>query len=756
MSAKTKSGNFTSDVVNALKVTSEDIIVNGRIVSISSENTVADASQIWDSEQGHNQEYLNDWLKQHYEKLLNRISSISKFDIKVVNSLPTSGISGGTIYLVKSSDDEQNMYAEYIYVNNEWEKLGEQPYFEDMSDEINSLKSKLHKKYEIYSFSTSSADGYGTWDLVGDNITLNIGDTIDQDGHDGIVLRGRLLFEDAAIVAFFSGSRSADGVNEAQFYYFVKATDQSVDGCTTYNVYGPTTIDFSKLLTALGGEENKYDDLVRMRKYNSLTPGAKYILTDYTFVPSTNNWPDTMKCGDGSFYIVLTADTTNSFKREVSFLHNPNDTYFKDQKLNAWEGWYSLDNDESLYPWSSSESKGVIYRLIDENGNDFPYDFKHVMFKLDDATLWRKVSSATRTLRQGLEMIAEKNGATMPTDLEYVYSIIYFPYPQKDASLILKNGGDAFCTNNKVVPARPGYAAYGSTTGRFLRNVLVNASCTTISSVSYGNVVCGVNNDINLCTGCVVLDGYNCVKQCTHCIVRYKCDCLNGQYWDGSNAACAKIHNLLLKSAAVNNLPILPVMEIPTWGSSLHVSQIIYCDGTTSPNIKCVWLSDFLTEHQSLTEYAKTSDVPTKTSQLTNDSGFLTSHQSLGGKQDKLTAGDNITINNNVISATLPEATTSKLGGVKVNKTADDYIEAMLDSVGVTEVNTYVENGVIYGYIPNATTELSGAMSLIDKISLEDIKTYGVESPDESILKMELVTELPPSVDATTAYFIPE
>ena len=32
-----------------------------------------------------------------------------------------------------------------------------------------------------------------------------------------------------------------------------------------------------------------------------------------------------------------------------------------------------------------------------------------------------------------------------------------------------------------------------------------------------------------------------------------------------------------------------------------------------------------------LTDYAKVSDIPTKTSQLTNDSGFLTEHQSLDG-----------------------------------------------------------------------------------------------------------------------------
>jgi len=41
--------------------------------------------------------------------------------------------------------------------------------------------------------------------------------------------------------------------------------------------------------------------------------------------------------------------------------------------------------------------------------------------------------------------------------------------------------------------------------------------------------------------------------------------------------------------------------------------------------------SNFLTQHQSLEGYAKTADIPKKTSQLTNDSGFLTAHQSLDG-----------------------------------------------------------------------------------------------------------------------------
>ena len=46
--------------------------------------------------------------------------------------------------------------------------------------------------------------------------------------------------------------------------------------------------------------------------------------------------------------------------------------------------------------------------------------------------------------------------------------------------------------------------------------------------------------------------------------------------------------------------------------------------------------SGYLTEHQSLSEYAKKTELPTKTSDLTNDSGFLTEHQDISGKQDVL------------------------------------------------------------------------------------------------------------------------
>lgn len=57
---------------------------------------------------------------------------IPKFDIKVVESLPTSDISKSTLYLIVNKDGkDRNLYTEYIWLESvgqagHWEKLGEQ------------------------------------------------------------------------------------------------------------------------------------------------------------------------------------------------------------------------------------------------------------------------------------------------------------------------------------------------------------------------------------------------------------------------------------------------------------------------------------------------------------------------------------------------------------------------------------------------------------------------------------------------------
>lgn len=55
-----------------------------------------------------------------------KLSAIPKFAIQPVDTLPTSNISVTTVYLLKSGEESQNLYTEYIYVNNTWEYLGAQ------------------------------------------------------------------------------------------------------------------------------------------------------------------------------------------------------------------------------------------------------------------------------------------------------------------------------------------------------------------------------------------------------------------------------------------------------------------------------------------------------------------------------------------------------------------------------------------------------------------------------------------------------
>lgn len=65
----------------------------------------------------------NTYTKTEVNELINGITSMN---VAVVTTLPTSGISTTTIYLVpKSTSQTNNAYDEYLYVNNKWEKIGD-------------------------------------------------------------------------------------------------------------------------------------------------------------------------------------------------------------------------------------------------------------------------------------------------------------------------------------------------------------------------------------------------------------------------------------------------------------------------------------------------------------------------------------------------------------------------------------------------------------------------------------------------------
>ena len=101
-------------------------------------------------------------LSNYYTKseVDNLISAIPKFDIKVVQTLPSSNISPTTIYLVPSDSESSDIYKEYIYVNTNWELLGIQK--SDLSNyytksEINNLLSAKVNSSDLSTVATSGS-----------------------------------------------------------------------------------------------------------------------------------------------------------------------------------------------------------------------------------------------------------------------------------------------------------------------------------------------------------------------------------------------------------------------------------------------------------------------------------------------------------------------------------------------------------------------------------------------------------------------
>lgn len=68
-----------------------------------------------------------------------------------------------------------------------------------------------------------------------------------------------------------------------------------------------------------------------------------------------------------------------------------------------------------------------------------------------------------------------------------------------------------------------------------------------------------------------------------------------------------------------------------TLTQSFANSVTIYSVSSLNGTYKAILAGNQIITQDDLSGYAKASDVPTKTSQLTNDSGFLTEHQSLDG-----------------------------------------------------------------------------------------------------------------------------
>lgn len=120
-----------------------------------------------------------------------------------------------------------------------------------------------------------------------------------------------------------------------------------------------------------------YAELVNLRANGKLFTGSYYRITDYV---TTTSQANTLSANH-QFDIIVLALTNDTLSEQAWAIHHEGDTYFQNSHLEAWQIWYCLDNDTSRFFWANSKGKGVIYRMIDEFGNDCPYDFKNILGK---------------------------------------------------------------------------------------------------------------------------------------------------------------------------------------------------------------------------------------------------------------------------------------------------------------------------------------------------------------------------------------
>ena len=256
---------------------------------------------------------------------------------KVVDSLPVAPSRGdeNKIHLVLSTNSgESNSYDEYLWVNNSWEKIGSFIPSVDLSD-------------------------YATTSYV---------DT-------------KASYIDTQINNEATARTQADSELQSK----INAKQDTLTAGENIKIENNVISSISVAKISLN---TTWSELKVMRDNSQLVSGQQYRITDYT---CTTTQVATKSAGH-VFDIIVTADDESTLNEVARAVKHDGDEYFANSDLSAWKIWYCLDNDTNRFAWADTENgKGVIYRMIDEFANDCPYDFKNIQFYRqwnEDKQLW--------------------------------------------------------------------------------------------------------------------------------------------------------------------------------------------------------------------------------------------------------------------------------------------------------------------------------------------------------------------------------
>lgn len=249
-----------------------------------------------------------------------------------------------------------------------------------------------------------------------------------------------------------------------------------------------------------------YSELKAKRDNSELVERCFYRITDY----QTTTVQEATQSAGHQFDIIVQALSVNALDVEAKAIQHEGDEYFANSNLSGWRLWYVLDNDTNTFAWADAEAgKGVIYRMVDEWGNDCPYDFKNIMMQdaLDSENTTYYYTFDTNNADLSLDGSQCYNNVIQKyiDGTQRINRIIFITEQHKS---VFNNQFDVKCYNNTLGgftdDLKFGRESYGNkftygnhlcTFGTKFRNNIVGSEC---QSMQVGQ---GASN--NVFTGCV-------------------------------------------------------------------------------------------------------------------------------------------------------------------------------------------------------------------------------------------------------------
>ena len=314
----------------------------------------------------------------------------------VVDALPMAPLSRNKnkIHLVlSSSSEERNAYNEYLWVNNSWEKIGSIEASVDLS--MYAEKSYVDTQINGESTARTEEDAKLQSKINTKQDTLTAGENIKIENNviSVVDLRPSVDLSDYAKTTYVD-TQINNEVNariqaDSELQSKINTKQDTLTAGENIKIENNVISSISVAKISLN---TTWAELKGMRDNSQLVAGQQYRITDYT---CTTTHPATKSAGH-VFDIIVTADSTNVLNEEARVIQHDEDTYFANSNLSAWKIWYCIDNDTNRFTWAdSANGKGVIYRMIDEFNNDVPYDFKNIQFYRqwdEDKQLWCTIS----------------------------------------------------------------------------------------------------------------------------------------------------------------------------------------------------------------------------------------------------------------------------------------------------------------------------------------------------------------------------